>query len=159
LIEANTISNPNVVGIRVLTNLGPFKEGVGGFNVIVRSNTIEDTGSINIPTFPGAAISAYGITHSNHIPLKPVNKYIWVVGNTVRRAQQGCISVAASEDVKVNSNLCDTTNTKPIGANAYSINILNSSRVEVEENHRTGASTGAIKVDSSVADAHIQEHY
>lgn len=107
LAEHNTISGTKANGIRLLANIGNFKEGTGAFDVIVRQNTIFDTGTDNAPAMPWAAISVYGAIRNNAVSAAALNADIEISGNTIRNVRQGCISVASSRRVTLSGNTCD----------------------------------------------------
>jgi hypothetical protein len=147
LVEGNTFRQLNYNAIRLLTNVGSWKEGVGAFNVIVTRNTISRTGVDTSLPMPWAAISAYGGARGNTVAAEPVNKDIDITDNTINEAQQGCVTVASSRAVKVANNSCNSTNLHDPGR--PSINVFNASGTSVDNNKRSGQSTGGMEVDKA----------
>jgi hypothetical protein len=105
LIAGNTIRRTNKNAIRLLSSLTTWNEGVGAFNVVVRDNTIEDTGVDDSLDVPWSAISVYGEA-GNRMSTQPFNQYVEVTGNQIRGVRQGCVTVANSRQVKVSGNVC-----------------------------------------------------
>jgi hypothetical protein len=145
LIEGNQITNTSANPIRLLTNLGSFKEGVGAINVLVRKNNIISSGvDAGLHLMKWSAISAYAATPTG-ISNMPSNKFLDIVDNTITNAAQGCITVASSVAVHISGNTCNSTNRlNPGGAG---ITVVNSGNVILNQNKRTGSSTGGIFVD------------
>ena len=145
LVEGNTFSRLNYNAIRLLTNVGSWKEGVGAFNVAVVRNRISGTGVDTSLPMPWAAISAYGGARGNKVADEPVNKDIDISDNVVTDAQQGCVTVASSRSVRVANNECNSTNLREPGK--PSINVVNGAAASVDKNRRSGTSTGGMDVD------------
>src|SRR5205807_1104866 len=59
LIERNVMRNLTANALRLLTDVGSWNEGVGAINVIVRQNTIINSGIDGARMVPWAAISVY----------------------------------------------------------------------------------------------------
>lgn len=145
-VVGNVIRNINRNAIRLLTDVSRWREGVGAINVVVSGNKISDTAIELQGGLPWAAITAYGGTTTG-ITTGLVNRQLRISGNTIKRALQGCITVANSAVVDVSGNVCDSSNLRNPGAD--SINVLNSTDVNLSGNKRTGISTGSIKVDAA----------
>jgi len=148
LVQGNTLNNTLADGIKLITNVGSFKEGTGAINVLVQNNTINTTGiDADIPntSFYGG-IYVYGGTNSG-LTSTVSNQYINIQNNTISNTDQDCIVVASAQYVNVTSNQCVSNNLTTSGS--PSIYILKSNNVTVSGNTRTGTSTGAISVDST----------
>lgn len=145
-VQGNTFRDLRANAIRLLTDVGSWKEGVGAFNVIVHGNTISKSGIDNSLPLPWAAISAYGGARGNRVATVPVNSYLDITDNTITDALQGCITIASTRNAKVTGNVCKSSNLQ--GPGKESINVLSSTRVILSGNKRIGASTGGIKSDS-----------
>jgi parallel beta-helix repeat protein len=150
-VEGNTFRNLRANAVRLLTDVGSWKEGVGAFNVIVSRNNISNSGIDNSLPLPWAAISAYGGARGNLVSATPVNRYLDVIDNTISDSKQGCITIASSRDVKVKGNTCNSTNKQT--PSRESLNILQSTGVTLIRNKRTGMSTGGIKTDSTTTNS------
>jgi len=120
LIAENTIAHIKYNAIRLVTNVPQWKEGIGGFNVVVRDNTITDTGVDNSVHFPFGAISAYGVFY-NGVSSNPTNDYVLIDRNNVTNASQACISVASSRHVTISHNFCGDVNMLYPGNPAISV--------------------------------------
>ncbi|MDR3734180.1 MAG: right-handed parallel beta-helix repeat-containing protein [Acidobacteriaceae bacterium] len=148
LIADNTFANTSANAIRLLTNLGSFKEGVGAINVLVRNNLITNPGiDAGLHGLHWAAISAYAAGNAG-VVAEPSNRFIDLVGNSISNAQQGCISIASSEMVNLTGNICKDTNLSAPFHRQASITISNSKGVVMQDNHRSGIQTGGIDVDA-----------
>jgi len=151
LVEGNTFRNLNYNAVRLLTNVGPWKEGVGAFNVAVRRNTISGTGIDSSLPLPWAAISAYGGGRGNQVSKSPVNRYLDISDNTISDTRQGCVTIASSRDVKVSGNTCDSTNRQ--NPDRQSLAVLQSSGVNLARNRRAGATAPGVWVDPASTSA------
>jgi len=160
LVDGNVFSGLNYNAVRLLTNLGGFKEGVGAINVIVSNNQISGTGIDTSLPLPWAAISAYGALRNNVVSVNPMNKSLVITGNTIRNAAQGCITVASSSDVVVTKNVCESTNLSAKFQGKPSLVIQNSFNVKVLDNTKSGQLAGGISVDDASAQtATVQKSY
>ena len=104
LVAGNRFSSLDRNAIRLLTSTGVFKEGIGAFDVIVRGNTIENTGPDLVPRLPWAAITTYGVTRPLRLDDHPVNADILIEGNRIADTDDGCITVADAENVTLRRN-------------------------------------------------------
>jgi hypothetical protein len=158
LIQQNVIQNTADGGIELLTNTGAFQEGTGAINVAVKGNWLIATGYDNSLPIPWSAISAYGAITAG-LTSTYVNHDIEVSGNNVSSPfEEGCITIASSQNVAVINNNCHWTNYgQPL--NTPSIDILNSNTVTVLGNLRSGTTTGGITVHTSVSNATVQPSY
>ena len=146
LIADNTIEGANFASVNLLTSVGPFKEGVGAIDVIVRNNTIRSGGIKQSARLPWAAINAYGLSRSNAGTAGPVNRDIAILGNSITGSRQGCITVMATDGAEIRDNRCQDTNATSRGA---SITVQNATRVSLKGNTRAGGTTGAMNVDAA----------
>ncbi len=145
-VEGNTFRNLRANAVRLLTDVGSWKEGVGAFNVIVNRNAISNSGIDSSLPLPWAAISAYGGARGNRVSVAPVNRHLEITDNTISDARQGCITIASSRDVNVRGNTCHSTNEQ--NPSRQSLSVLNSSGVTLNRNTRSGATTGGLTVDA-----------
>jgi hypothetical protein len=145
LADNNTITNTAYNGIRLLTGLGPFKEGVGAFDVIVRENQITGTGGDDSLRLPWAAITAYGVTRANTPAESAVHADLQIVDNEIADVPQGCITVTSTRRASVAGNHCD----RRAGANGAvsAITVRSASQVTLSANRLTGDFAGKIDVD------------
>lgn len=146
-VAGNTFRNLRANAIRLLTDVGTWKEGVGAFNVIVSRNIIENSGIDDSLSLPWAAITAYGAGRGNVVSAAPVNRDLIISGNTITGAMQGCITIASSRNVEVSDNACNSTNLQH--PSRESLNVLKSEGVVVTRNTRTGRATGGIAAESA----------
>ena len=109
LVEDNRFSSLDRNAIRLLTSTGVFKEGIGAFDVIVRGNTIENTGPDLVPRLPWAAITAYGVSPPLRLDDHLVDADIVIEGNHIADTDDGCITVADAENVTLRRNTCVRT--------------------------------------------------
>lgn len=144
-VQGNTFRDLRANAIRLLTDVGSWKEGVGAFNVVVHGNTISNTGIDNSLPLPWAAISAYGGARGNKVAIVPVNSDLDITDNIITDALQACVTIASTRNAKVTGNVCKSSNLQAPGKE--SVNVLGSSRVLLSGNKRSGASTGGIKSD------------
>gem|GEM_PF-1218994 len=105
LVQNNTVRSINRNAIRVLTSLSSWREGVGGFNVAVRRNSIDNTGFDDALDLPWSAISVYGESGGRVSP-GLVNRGVEISGNSLRNLRQGCITVANTQSAVIKQNLC-----------------------------------------------------
>jgi hypothetical protein len=147
LVQGNTFTNLTANAIRLIGNLGSFLEGTGAINVSVLNNNISYTGTDSgLHLMPWSALSLYFYTDSGLASVVS-NQYINVIGNTISNAEMGCITVGSSQFVNVTSNTCNSTDT--IQSGSASISVLDSSQVTINQNQRTGSTTGGISVDTA----------
>jgi hypothetical protein len=136
LVDHNTISGISGNAIRLLTNVDSFKEGVGALDVIVRENTISNTGTDSGIKMRWAAISAYGGVRNNTVSPAPVNSDIEILGNRISNVQQGCITVMSSRKVRISDNNCETNGGPQASLSA--ITVSNSSKIVLTKNRSSG---------------------
>jgi hypothetical protein len=157
IIEDNTIENTMANAVRLLTNTGTFKEGVGAVNSIVRNNVIRNSGYDSAISIPWGAIGVYGAINGGVTP-NPVNRNIAITGNRITGSNQGCIMVISSANVRVSDNICETANL--LNAGKPSLHIEKAKGVTILGNTRIGASTGPLNIDSnSVSEVTGQSSY
>lgn len=157
LIENNYIHN-SLIGIRLVANLGGFKEGVGVMNSIVRSNTINNSGFVMSDLkVPWGTISIVGRAVSGYLKTF-VHKNIVIENNLITNAEQGCITVINVVGAVIRQNICNNTNqTTRLDP---SIRVHQSQKTKIENNTRSGQHTGNIHVDAlSVTDFSMQANY
>ncbi len=145
LVAHNTISDIAFNGIRLLMNVGSFKEGAGAFDVIVKDNTISGTGRDTSLRMPWAAISSYGAIRNNEVTAQPVNSDLQIIDNHISNVPQGCITVLSTQRATVTGNTCasdSTTDDASLG-----IEIRNSAGVLVERNKLLGRFAGKLAID------------
>ena len=121
LVEGNRFERLRANAIRLLTSTGVFKEGVGAFDVIVRGNRIADTGSDTAIAMPSAAIAAYAVVAPATLSSGLANAFLLIAGNSVERAQDGCVTVSNSFAVRVDANRCASVNLRRPGRDAIAI--------------------------------------
>jgi hypothetical protein len=154
LVDHNQISDISYNAIRLLTNVGGFKEGVGALDVIVKENTIANTGSDNSLNMPWAAISAYGAIRNNAVTSAVVNSNVEIVRNNISNTQQGCITIMSSRNVEVSDNTCNT-NADP-ASTISAISVKGSSSIQLKQNNFSGPFGKTVDVDaSSTRDIHV----
>lgn len=147
-VHHNEVEAINRNAVRLLADTGRWNEGAGAIDVAVTDNRFADTAIDEIPGVPWAVITAYGGGKGGLVE-GPVNADLLIAGNTVRRAQQGCITVANSVRATVTGNHCIDTNLRQPGE--PSIRVERSSEVLVKGNARQGASTGGVSARASQA--------
>lgn len=147
-VHHNEVEAINRNAVRLLADTGRWNEGAGAIDVAVTDNRFADTAIDEIPGVPWAVITAYGGGKGGLVE-GPVNADLLIAGNTVRRAQQGCITVANSVRATVTGNHCIDTNLRQPGE--PSIRVERSSEVLVKGNARQGASTGGVSARESQA--------
>lgn len=145
-IHHNQVADINRNAIRLLTDTGRWNEGAGAIDIAVTDNVIDGTAIDEIPGVPWAVITAYGGS-KNGLTEGLVNSDLLISGNVVRRAQQGCITVANSVRATIKGNLCTDTNLRE--PRASSIQVERSSQVVVQGNRREGTSTGGVNAKDS----------
>ncbi len=150
LIRNNTFSQLAYNAVRLLTDVGPWREGVGAINVAVRDNDIRDTGPDQAPAMPWAAIAVYGTGRGGAVVDEPVNQFIEIRGNRIQRVQQGCITVASARAVTVADNECSASNLNKRRAN--SLSVQQASQVTLRRNRLDGA-TQVDRASASSVDA------
>lgn len=106
LIANNVVRNINRNAIRLLSDIGTWNEGVGAFNVAVRSNTIVNPGIDPVLDFPWAAITAYSGASGRVLSPHFYNRDLEITDNKVENYKQGCISVMSSLNVVARGNRC-----------------------------------------------------
>jgi hypothetical protein len=143
LIAENSISHIKYNAIRIVTNVPQWKEGIGGFNIVVRDNTILDTGVDNSVHFPFGAISAYGVFY-NGVSANPTNDYILIDHNNVTNASQACISMASSRHVTISHNVCSSVNM--LYPNNPAISVSGDDSVKVIDTPAAGAPPTAARL-------------
>jgi len=121
LIRDNHFDNTTANAIRLLTNVGQWKEGVGAFNERVENNTIANSGPDKSLAFKFGAISVYGVGHGSNVSDSPMNAYIAITGNNVTHTAQACIAIASARDVTVRGNRCSATNLTSPGQPAIGV--------------------------------------
>jgi hypothetical protein len=156
-IEGNTFRHLRANAVRLLTDVGQWKEGTGAFNVSVRGNELSDIGLDTAPLLPWAAITVYGGARHARLATAPVNRYIDIADNAIRDARQGCVTVASARDVRIERNTCDATNRDKPGQ--PSLQVLQASGVVLRANQRAGTSSGGLRVDPSAAGVITQGDY
>lgn len=147
LVTHNSISDTAFNGIRLLTNVGSFKEGVGAFAVIVQNNTIANTGPDSSLNMPWAAISSYGAIRNSAVTVNPVNSDLEIVENRIVNVAQGCITVLGGRRVKIAGNTCSAGGES--GDATPAISVRNSAGVVLERNELSGRFTGKVAVEQS----------
>lgn len=150
LIRGNTFSQLSYNAIRLLTDVGPWREGVGAINVAVLDNDIRDTGPDQAPAMPWAAIAAYGTGRGGVVVDEPVNQFLDIRGNRIQRVQQGCITVASSRTVTVADNECSASNLNK--RRADSLSVQQASQVTLRRNRLDGA-TRVDRASAATVDA------
>lgn len=140
-VHHNEVESINRNAVRLLADTGRWNEGAGAIDVAVTDNRFVDTAIDEIPSVPWSVITAYGGGKGGLVD-GLVNADLLIAGNTVRGAQQGCITVANSLRATVTGNLCIDTNLRHPGE--PSIRIERSSEVVVKGNARQGSSTGGV---------------
>lgn len=106
LITNNTVRNINRNAIRLLSDIGTWNEGVGAFNVAVRSNKIINPGVDPVLDFPWAAITAYSGASGRVLSPHFYNRDLEISDNRIENYRQGCIAVISSRDVVSRGNTC-----------------------------------------------------
>lgn len=147
-VHHNEIESINRNAVRLLADTGRWNEGAGAIDVAVTDNRFVDTAIDEIPSVPWAVITAYGGGKGGLVE-GLVNSDLLIAGNIVRRAQQGCITIANSVRATVKGNQCIDTNLRQPGE--PSIRVERSSEVVVQGNARQGASTGGVSARESQA--------
>jgi hypothetical protein len=156
LIDHNYIHD-TLVGVRLVSNFGFFKEGVGATNAIIRSNTITNSGYVMSDTkIPWGTITVVGRLSSGYASTV-MHRNILIENNSILGSQESCIAVINTENARVLNNFCSNTNLKYPGD--PSIRGINSAAIQTSGNRREGNSTGPIQMDSSVLGATIQSGY
>jgi len=146
LVQGNTFNRPLGDPIQLETDVGNFLEGTGAMNVLVQNNTINNAGyptDINNDASTYAAIFAFNST-INGIATNISNQHLNIIGNTINNANAECIVVANSQYVNVTSNVCNSADLVTTGN--PSIFIEDANTVSVEQNSRTGSTTGGLSV-------------
>ncbi|NML17778.1 right-handed parallel beta-helix repeat-containing protein [Azohydromonas caseinilytica] len=156
-IEGNTFRHLRANAIRLLTDVGQWKEGIGAFNVSVRGNEFTDIGLDTAPLLPWGAITVYGGARGGRLATEPVNRHIEIVDNRIRGAEQGCVTVASARDVRVEGNRCEATNRQSPGK--PSLQVLQAGEVVLRGNRREGKSSGGLRVESTAAGVSAQVDY
>lgn len=145
-VRGNRVEAINRNAVRLLTDTGRWNEGAGAIDVAVTDNQFDSTAIDEIPGIPWAVITAYG-GGRNGLVEGAVNADLLIARNTVRRAQQGCITVANSLRATIEDNTCVDTNLRH--PRSPSIQVERSSQVVVKGNRRQGESTGAVTARES----------
>lgn len=146
LVEHNSIADTKANAVRLLSNIGFFKEGAGAFEVTVRNNLISGTGTDNAPKMPWAAISVYTAVRDNGLSAYALNGDLEISGNRIENVRQGCISVLNASRVTVSGNTCRAgAATQGVAA----ISVRNSSSVWVTKNSTSGGFARSLDVDSA----------
>jgi hypothetical protein len=148
LIDDNTISGTAYNPIRLLTSVGPFKEGFGAFDVIVSKNNIAGTGADNSIRMPWGAISAYGVARGNTPSSSLVNSSLEIVNNRINEPSQGCITIMSSQNVTVSDNTCDRRQ-PPSASPTAAISVRNSTGVVIARNRLGGNFSQPVDIDAS----------
>ena len=115
LVQDNRFLSLDRNAIRLLTSAGIFKEGIGAFDVVVRGNTIENTGPDLVPRLPWAAITTYGVTPPLRLDDHLVDADLLIEGNRIADTDDGCITVADAENVTLRRNSCLRTGRRHAG--------------------------------------------
>lgn len=145
-VHGNRVDGINRNAIRLLTDTGRWNEGAGAIDIAVTDNQFDNTAIDELPGVPWAVITAYG-GGKDGLVQGPVNADLLIARNTVRRAQQGCITVANSLRAMVKDNTCIDTNLR--NPRSPSIQVERSSQVVVTGNRRQGDSTGGVAARES----------
>lgn len=105
LIEDNVIDDIRANAMKLITNVGQWKEGIGAFNLLVRNNVSNRTGIDANLSFPFGVISTYSVMRKQPIP-DPANDYISIENNVFSSYAQNCISIQAAKHLTVRGNVC-----------------------------------------------------
>lgn len=132
LVRDNRFDDTDFNAIRLITNIGQWKEGTGAFDIIVDHNSISNSGPDKTLAFPFGAISVYGVGSGAKVSESPMNADIAITGNTISHTAQACITVASARRVKVTGNACYGTNLQlpAIGA----ISVVGGAEAQVSSN-------------------------
>ena len=107
LVTNNTFNYLRANAIRVLSSIGKWNEGVGGFNIAIRNNYVKDGGEDNLVDFPWSAISVYGLTKFGNTQKYLFNENIEITDNKLTGLRQGCITLSSTQGGIVSNNTCN----------------------------------------------------
>ncbi|RYZ93357.1 MAG: hypothetical protein EOP06_01195 [Proteobacteria bacterium] len=109
LIRGNRIQD-SMSGIRLVANLGYFKEGVGAFNTVVEQNDLENIGFTQSDSLvPWAGVVAVGRIENGYAG-GLVQRSVAIKNNKFRHLRQGCISVLNVQYAWLSGNSCEDAN-------------------------------------------------
>lgn len=128
------VNNNSLVntGLRILSDIGPFKEGMGGLNVLVENNSFNGGKLVNRYNFPFGAITSYGLNAQSTITTNQVNRYLTIRNNTIVNAPQACISIGSAYHAVITGNTCTNANASTPGG--YDMDLINDVAVNASQN-------------------------